>query len=37
MFCVSVKVWRQSEILTWTSFLDFEDVRSLSLKAVWNY
>ena len=36
MFCVSVKPWLHSDTYLGSFFLDPEDVRSLSLGAVWN-
>jgi hypothetical protein len=39
LFCVSVKPWRHTDTLIWVPFLflDSEDVRELSLGAIWNF
>jgi hypothetical protein len=38
MFCVSVKHWLHSDTSIWAPFLlDPEDVRCLSLGAIWNF
>jgi hypothetical protein len=37
-FCVSVKPWQHSDIPIWVPFsMDPEDVRSLTLRAIWNF
>jgi hypothetical protein len=37
-FCVSVKLWLHSDMRIWAPFfLDSEDVKSLSLGAIWNF
>jgi len=38
MFCASVKLWLYSDKHVWALFfLDSEDVKSLSLGAIWNF
>jgi len=37
-FFVSVKLWLHSDMRIWApSFLDPEDIKSISLGAIWNY
>ena len=36
-FCVSVKLWLHSDVYLGSSFLDPEEIESISLWAIWKF